>query len=69
MAPMPEDNFFIIFSIWRPQSRLSSMVTPRDLAVATWITRKPLIASVGEAVTVLSLYLDPINMYSVLSHI
>ena len=36
-------------------------VTPRDLAVATWVTRKSLIASVGETVTVLSLYLDPIN--------
>ena len=50
MAPMPEDTFFIIFSIWLPQSRLSSMVTPRDLAVATWVTRKSLIASVGETV-------------------
>ena len=66
MAPMPEDNFFFIFSIWRPQSRLSSMVTLRDLAVATWVTRKSLIASVGETVTVLSLCLDPISMNSVL---
>ena len=41
-------------------------VTPRDLAVATWVTRKSLIASVGETVTVLSLCLDPINMNSVL---
>ena len=41
------------------------MVTPRDLAVATWVTRKSLIASVGETVTVLSLCLDPINMNSV----
>ena len=65
MAPMPEDTFFIIFSIWLPQSRLLSMVTQRDLAVATWVTRKSLIASVGETVTVLSLCLDPINMNSV----
>ena len=35
------------------------MVTPRDLAVATWVTRKSLIASVGETVTVLNLCLDP----------
>ena len=42
------------------------MVTQRDLAVATWVTRKSLIASVGETVTVLSLCLDPINMNSVL---
>ena len=41
------------------------MVTPRDLEVATWVTRKSLIAMVGESVTVLSLYLDPINMNSV----
>ena len=37
-------------------------VTPRDLAVATWVTGKSLIASVGETVTVLSLCPDPINM-------
>ena len=42
------------------------MVTQRDLAVATWVTRKSLIASVGETVTVLSLCLDPISMNSVL---
>ena len=65
MAPMPEDTFFIIFSIWLPQSRLLSMVTQRDLAVATWVTRKSLIASVGETVTILSLWLDPIDMNSV----
>ena len=41
------------------------MVTPRDLAVATWVTRKSLIASVGETVLVPSLCLDPINMNSV----
>ena len=34
--------------------------------VATWVTRKSLILSVGETVTVLSLCLDPINMNSVL---
>ena len=65
MAPMPEDTFFIIFSIWLPQSRLLSMVTQRDLAVATWVTRKSLIASVGETVTVFSLCPDPIDMNSV----
>lgn len=65
MAPMPEDTFFIIFSIWLPQSRLLSMVTQRDLAVATWVTRKSLIASVGETVTILSLCPDPIDMNSV----
>ena len=27
-GPMPEETFFIIFSIWLPQSRLSSMFTP-----------------------------------------
>ena len=48
------------------QSRLSSMVNPRDLAVATWVTRKSLIARVGETVIELSLCLDPINMNSVL---
>ena len=52
--------------IWLPESRLSSMVTPRDLAVATCVTRKSLIASDGETVTILSLCLDPINMNSVL---
>ena len=31
------------------------MVTPRDLAVATWVTGKSLIESVGETVTALSL--------------
>ena len=65
MAPMPEDTFFIIFSIWLPQSRLLSMVTPRDLAVATWVTRKSVIASDGEVATVLNLRLDPINVNSV----
>ena len=65
MAPMPEDTFFIIFSILLPQSRLLSMVTQRDLAVATWVTRKSLIASVGETVTILSLFPDPIDMNSV----
>ena len=65
MAPMPEDTFFIILSIWLPRSRLLSMVTQRDLAVATWVTRKSLIASVGETVTILSLWLDPIDMKSV----
>ena len=42
------------------------MVNPRDLAVATWVTRKSLIARVGETVIELSLCLDPINMNSVL---
>ena len=42
------------------------MITPRDLAVATRVTRKSVIASVGETVTVLSLGRDPINMNSVL---
>ena len=65
MAPMPEDTFLIIFSIWLPQSRLLLMVTQRDLAVATWVTRKSLIASVGETVTILSLCPDPIDMNSV----
>ena len=65
MAPMPEDTFFIIFSIWLPQSRLLSMVTQRDLALATWVTRKSLIASVGETVTILSLCPDPTDMNSV----
>ena len=65
MAPMPEDTFFTIFSIWLPQSRLLSMVTQRDLAVATWVTRKSLIASIGETVTILSLCPDPIDMNSV----
>ena len=65
MAPMPEDTFFIIFSIWLPQSRLLSMVTQRDLAVVTWVFRKSLIASVGETVTILSLCPDPIDMNSV----
>ena len=42
------------------------MVTPRDLAVATWVTRKSLLSSVGETVTVLNLCLDQIYMNSVL---
>ena len=66
MAPIPEETFFVIFSIWLPQSRLSSMVTPRDLAVATRVTRKSVIASAGETLTVLSLCRDPINMNSLL---
>ena len=37
----------------------------RFSSVATWVTRKSLIASVGETVTVHSLCLDPINMNSV----
>ena len=41
------------------------MVTQRDLAVATWVTRKSLIASVGETVAILSLCPDPIDMNSV----
>ena len=65
MVPMPEDTFFIIFSIWLPESRLLSMVTQRDLALATWVTRKSLIASVGETATILSLCPDPIDMNSV----
>ena len=59
------DHYLIISSIWLPQSRLLSIVTPRDLAVATWVTRKSLIAGDGETVTVLSLCQDPINMNSV----
>ena len=42
------------------------MVTPRDLAVATWVTRKSLLSSVGETVSVLNLCLDQIYMNSVL---
>ena len=33
MAPMSEATFFIIFSIWLPQSRLSPIVTQKHLAV------------------------------------
>ena len=62
MAPMPEEAFFIMFSIWLPQSRLLSMVTPSDFGV---VTGKSLIANVGETVVVLNLCLDPINMNSV----
>ena len=57
---------YYLVHIWQPQSRLSSMITPRDLAVATRVTRKSVITSVGETVTVLSLCRDPINMNSVL---
>ena len=42
------------------------MVNPRDLAVATWVTRKSLLSSVGETVSVLNLCLDQIYMNSVL---
>ena len=42
------------------------MVTPRDLAVATWVTRKSSLSSVGETVSVLNLCLDQIYMNSVL---
>ena len=42
------------------------MVTPRDLAVATWVSRKSLLSSVEETVTVLSICLDQINMNSVI---
>ena len=59
MKLMLEDTLFIIFSIWLPQSRFSSMVTPRDLAVATWVTRKSLIASVGETVTIEPRFNEP----------
>ena len=44
--------------------QLRRLITPRDLAVATRVTRKS--ASVGETVTVLSLCRDPINMNSLL---
>ena len=63
---MPEETFSIIFFIWLPQLRVSSMVTPRDLAVGAWITLKSLVVGFGETVTVLRLYLDMINMNSVL---
>ena len=59
-------NFFVTFSIWPLQSSLSSMVTPRDFAVVTWLTLKSLIANVGDSVRVLSLCLDPISINSVL---
>ena len=36
--------------LWLPQSNLSSMVTPRDLAVATWVTRKSLIEVWGKLI-------------------
>ena len=66
MAPTPVDTSIIIFYIWPPQSRLSSVITTRDLAGATRVTRKSLIENVGETVTVLSLCLNAINMNSVL---
>ena len=46
--------------------QLRRLITPRDLAVATRVTRKSVIASVGETLTVLSLFRDPINMNSLL---
>ena len=45
---------------------MSSMVTPSDFAVVTWLTSKSLIANVGDSVRVLSLCLDPISINSVL---
>jgi len=48
------------------QSSLSSMVTPSDFAVVTWLTWKWLIASVGDSVRVLSLCLDLRSLNSVL---
>ena len=39
------------------------MVTPRDLAVATWVTRNSLLSSVGETVTVLNLCLARSNIH------
>ena len=66
MAPIPEATFFVTFSIWPLQSSLSSMVTPSDFAVVTWLTSKLLIANVGDSVRALSLCLDPISINSVL---
>ena len=48
MAPRPEDTFLLSSPYGYPSQ--ASMVTRRDLAVATWVTRKSLIASVGETV-------------------
>ena len=67
MASMPEDTFFIMFSTWLPKSRLSSMVTPSDLAVETLVTGKSSIANVGKTVIELNnLCQNPINIISVL---
>ena len=63
---MLEETFFIMFSIWLPQSKLSSIVTPSDFAVETLVTGKSFIAEVGETVIVVNLYPDPINMNWVL---
>ena len=70
MAPIPEETFllciFYMSSICLPQSRLSSIVTPSDLAEETWLNGKSLIASIGETVIVLNFCPDAINMNSVL---
>ena len=65
MAPIPEATFFVTFSIWPLQSSLSSMVTPSDFAVVTWLTSKLLIANVGDSVRALSLCLDPFTCLNV----
>ena len=67
MAPMPEDTFFIISACpcGYPDRDCHHSHSKRFSSVATRVTRKSLIASVGETVTVHSLCLDPINMNSV----
>jgi len=65
MAAIPEATFLVTFSIWPLQSSLSSMVTPSNFVVVTWLTWKSLIANLGNSVRVLSLYLDRKSMNSV----
>lgn len=65
-GPNTRSDFLCYFLDMATQSSLSSMVTPSDFAVVTWLTSKSLIANVGDSVRVLSLCLDPISINSVL---
>ena len=57
----------MLHSFYGPDTRrLSSIVTPSDLAEETWLNGKSLIASIGETLIVLNLCPDAINMNSVL---
>ena len=63
---MPEATFFVTFSMWPLQSSFSSMVTPSDFAVVTWLTDKSLIASARASVRVLGLCPDLGSISSIL---
>ena len=65
-APIPDAIFLHKFSTWTFQDRVWSIWTPRDFVEVTWVIGAPSIISDGGLWNVLSLYLDPININSVL---